>query len=99
MVLARTDAQGRPERVTGIIDRLVVRPDRVDVIDYKTNRWNGDPAAAGLVGGPLPAPAGGLRRGGGGPVPGPHRARLAAADRSGGARRPTESPLVEVELS
>ncbi len=36
---------GRPrdqEPVTGVIDRLIVRPDRVDVIDYKTNRWGGD---------------------------------------------------------
>ena len=30
------------ERVTGVIDRLVVRPDGIDVIDYKTNRWGGD---------------------------------------------------------
>ena len=32
------------ERITGIIDRLVVRPDRVDIIDYKTNRFGGDVA-------------------------------------------------------
>jgi ATP-dependent helicase/nuclease subunit A len=25
-------------RVAGIIDRLVIGPDRVDIIDYKTNR-------------------------------------------------------------
>ncbi len=31
------------ERITGIIDRLVVRPGRVDIVDYKTNRFNGDP--------------------------------------------------------
>jgi len=30
------------ERVTGVIDRLVVRPDRVDIIDYKTNRFGGE---------------------------------------------------------
>lgn len=30
------------ERITGIIDRLVVRPDRVDIVDYKTNRFGGD---------------------------------------------------------
>ena len=30
------------ERVTGVIDRLVVRPDRVDIVDYKTNRFGGD---------------------------------------------------------
>ncbi|PID80095.1 hypothetical protein CSB20_08220, partial [bacterium DOLZORAL124_64_63] len=29
-------------RVTGSIDRLVVWPDRVDIIDYKTNRTGGD---------------------------------------------------------
>ncbi len=32
------------ERVTGIIDRLIVRADRVDIIDYKTNRFGGDAA-------------------------------------------------------
>ncbi len=30
------------ERITGIIDRLVVRPERIDIIDYKTNRFGGD---------------------------------------------------------
>jgi len=34
------------ERVTGIIDRMVIRPDSVDIIDYKTNRVGGDQAAA-----------------------------------------------------
>lgn len=29
---------GSEERVTGIIDRLVIRPGRLDIIDYKTNR-------------------------------------------------------------
>ncbi len=32
------------ERVTGVIDRLVVRTGRVDIIDYKTNRFGGDQA-------------------------------------------------------
>jgi len=32
------------ERVTGVIDRLVVRPGRVDIIDYKTNRFGGEAA-------------------------------------------------------
>ena len=43
VILARRDEHGHEERVTGIIDRLIVRPDRIDVIDYKTNRWGGDP--------------------------------------------------------
>jgi ATP-dependent helicase/nuclease subunit A len=30
------------ERLTGVVDRLIVRPDRVDIIDYKTNRFGGD---------------------------------------------------------
>jgi len=30
------------ERVAGVIDRLVVRPDRVDIIDYKSDRFGGD---------------------------------------------------------
>ena len=35
---------GQPEeRVTGIIDRLVLRAGRADIIDYKTNRTGGDP--------------------------------------------------------
>ncbi|MDX2474205.1 MAG: 3'-5' exonuclease, partial [Candidatus Krumholzibacteria bacterium] len=38
------------ERITGIIDRLVVRADRVDIVDYKTNRFGGDAAVrANLV--------------------------------------------------
>ncbi len=32
------------ERITGVIDRLVLRPGRVDIIDYKTNRCARDPA-------------------------------------------------------
>ena len=32
------DAADHPTHVTGIIDRLVVRPGRIDIIDYKTNR-------------------------------------------------------------
>ena len=37
-------ADGREQRVTGSIDRLVIRPDGVDVIDYKTNRVGDDAA-------------------------------------------------------
>jgi ATP-dependent exoDNAse (exonuclease V) beta subunit len=40
---ARTAAAAE-QRITGIIDRLVVRPGRVDIIDYKTNRGAADPA-------------------------------------------------------
>ena len=36
---------GSQERVTGIIDRLVMRPGRLDIIDYKTNRVGADGAA------------------------------------------------------
>jgi len=43
VVHVRRDNNGRVERVTGVIDRLVVREGRIDVIDYKTNRWGGDP--------------------------------------------------------
>lgn len=32
------------ERITGSIDRLVLRSGRADIIDYKTNRLGGDPA-------------------------------------------------------
>jgi len=39
-VISRSDN----EPVAGIIDRLVIRPDRVDIIDYKTDRWGGDAA-------------------------------------------------------
>ncbi len=35
---------GIPQRITGIIDRLVFRPGRVDIVDYKTNRTGGDRA-------------------------------------------------------
>lgn len=38
------------ETVTGFIDRLVVRPDRVDVIDFKTDRWGGDPVRRTEIG-------------------------------------------------
>jgi len=34
---------GVEERLTGVIDRLVVWPDRVEIVDYKTNRFGGDP--------------------------------------------------------
>ena len=41
---------GGEQRVTGTIDRLVVHPDRVDIIDYKTNRVGTDTSRlAGLV--------------------------------------------------
>jgi hypothetical protein len=30
------------ERITGSIDRLILRPGRVDIVDYKTNRLEGD---------------------------------------------------------
>jgi ATP-dependent helicase/nuclease subunit A len=41
-----TGAGGAPpvQRIVGVIDRLVVRPDGVDIIDYKTNRGAADPA-------------------------------------------------------
>ena len=39
-----SSADGPESRVTGIIDRLVLRPGRLDIIDYKTNRTGGDPA-------------------------------------------------------
>jgi ATP-dependent helicase/nuclease subunit A len=42
-VILRRRGGGTEERVTGVIDRLVVRPERVDVVDFKTNRWGGDP--------------------------------------------------------
>ncbi len=42
-VVMRRGGGGGEERVTGVIDRLIIRPDRIDVIDYKTNRWGGDP--------------------------------------------------------
>ena len=32
------------ERITGSIDRLVLRPGRADIVDYKTNRLGGDAA-------------------------------------------------------
>jgi ATP-dependent helicase/nuclease subunit A len=37
------------ERVTGVIDRLIIKPGQVDIIDYKTNRTGGDPAAVGRL--------------------------------------------------
>lgn len=39
-----TTADQVPERITGSIDRLVLRPGRADIIDYKSNRLTGDPA-------------------------------------------------------
>lgn len=35
-------AEQAPQQITGIIDRLVLRPGRIDIIDYKTNRTGGD---------------------------------------------------------
>jgi len=35
---------GIRERITGVVDRLVLRPGRVDIIDYKTNRGAQDMA-------------------------------------------------------
>jgi ATP-dependent helicase/nuclease subunit A len=35
---------GVEERVTGVIDRLVLQPGRADIIDFKTNRIGTDPA-------------------------------------------------------
>jgi ATP-dependent helicase/nuclease subunit A len=32
-----------PQQVTGVIDRLVLSPGRVNIVDYKTNRTGGDP--------------------------------------------------------
>jgi ATP-dependent helicase/nuclease subunit A len=43
--LTAAGSDGAEERVTGVIDRLVLRPGRVDIIDYKTNRTGGDPQA------------------------------------------------------
>jgi ATP-dependent helicase/nuclease subunit A len=50
-VIARRAESARPgriaaveQRITGVVDRLVVRPGRVDIIDYKTNRGAADPA-------------------------------------------------------
>ena len=39
-----TSANQVEERITGSIDRLVLRPGRVDIIDYKSNRLGSDPA-------------------------------------------------------
>ena len=40
----------REERLTGVIDRLILRDDRIDIIDYKTDRSESDPGRlAGLV--------------------------------------------------
>ncbi|HPF71226.1 MAG TPA: 3'-5' exonuclease, partial [Candidatus Krumholzibacteria bacterium] len=44
IVLRRAGPGDREERVTGVIDRLIIRANQVDVVDYKTNRWGGDPA-------------------------------------------------------
>jgi ATP-dependent helicase/nuclease subunit A len=44
-VIQRLASNGKREsRVTGSIDRLVIRPGRVDIIDYKTNRVGDDAA-------------------------------------------------------
>jgi ATP-dependent helicase/nuclease subunit A len=41
----RPVVEGRPEeRITGSIDRLVLRPGRADIIDYKSNRLSDYPA-------------------------------------------------------
>lgn len=37
-LLHRLDDGPRESRVVGTVDRLVVRPDRIDVVDYKSNR-------------------------------------------------------------
>jgi len=37
-------AEETEERITGSIDRLLVRPGRADIIDYKSNRLSDDPA-------------------------------------------------------
>lgn len=37
-------AEQIPQQITGIIDRLVLRSGRVDIVDYKTNRTGGDRA-------------------------------------------------------
>ena len=47
VIARRTAARGAPsveQRITGVIDRLVVGPDGVDIVDYKTNRGAADPA-------------------------------------------------------
>ncbi|MBK7189838.1 MAG: UvrD-helicase domain-containing protein [bacterium] len=47
VIARRAAARGAPsveQRITGVIDRLVVGPDGVDIIDYKTNRGAADPA-------------------------------------------------------
>lgn len=41
---AQRGADGVEERLTGVIDRLVIRDQRVDIIDYKTNRLGGEAA-------------------------------------------------------
>ncbi len=41
---AGTGPGGVEQRITGIIDRLVVGPDHVDIVDYKTNRGAANPA-------------------------------------------------------
>ena len=46
----RTSDNSIPERVSGVIDRLVLRPGRADISDYKTNRIGEDPLRqAGLT--------------------------------------------------
>ena len=41
---AAATADETEERITGSIDRLVLRPGRADIIDYKSNRLSDDPA-------------------------------------------------------
>ena len=52
-VIARRAAPGPggvEQRITGIIDRLVVRPGRIDIVDYKPNRGAADPAQRAWLG-------------------------------------------------
>ncbi len=41
---AGTKPQELETRITGSIDRLIIRDEQIDIIDYKTNRTGGDPA-------------------------------------------------------
>jgi len=41
--LAAADGRGSAERITGVIDQLILRPGRVDIVDYKTNRCAATP--------------------------------------------------------
>ena len=44
-VMGSLEVKGKPRSISGKIDRLVVAPDKVSIVDYKTNR----PAPAGLA--------------------------------------------------